>query len=876
MVESVVEPGCVECASRPKFAGIYSTVDGMKLESMESDGSCSMEEMEFNWEEYLDETGAIAAPPTAFEHVENGLQSGFTPGMALEVLSGHEPGVYWVATVVTTCGELLLLRYAGYGQDRHADFWCHVLTSELHPVGWSAQHGLPLRPPRALQERHGDWGNFLVQTLTGARAAPARLLEGPQRGKELMHWVVPGCWLELQDAHVGLHAWPVRVEENIGGRLRLRYCGLGPAEARHDQWLFFLMPRIRPLGWGCVARCSLEPPSSVRSLKLEQHWRQALGQVYEDQPSLLPSEVFKDQPEIRSNSFGVGMKLEAVHPAFPFGISPATVTKVFNDKFFLVEMDDLRQEKTSWNFVCHVDSPGILPVHWCLHNGVHVSPPQGYSSHDFDWAEYLKNCGTEAAADYCFRQTPVNHDFQEGMKLEAVNPLSPSDICVATITHIRKQLLWLHLEGAKSPGPDCIVPVDSMDIFPVGWCDSNGFPLKKPQKSILTSQKKIAVVQPEKQLSVPLSAHDGSKSMDLTLLSSETGLGAARYTCPTIYFNHRCFSGPYLNKGRIAELPQSVGPGNCLLVLHEVLSLLINAAYKPSRVLRELQLKGQPQWGGREETIKAKYQGKSYRATVELVRNAEQVTEFCRRTCERLECCPNLFGPAMVTTECPENCSILTKTKYTHYYGKKRNRRVGRPPGSSSSSRDAARKRKKRRSCFVQKKKRVGGTTADTPSESPQNSVAGDDEDEDYDDEEEESISEGYSPSSADGCPSTPEVPTPPIPDKKRLRVPPLRLRASPPALPRPLALNRAKRKRKVRAFSSDEEEQEVQKQMEHKVEEKALVPKEAPTKKAEKADTLKLDSDPLQWSVADVVRFIRSTDCAPLSNIFHEQACLL
>lgn len=43
-----------------------------------------------------------------------------------------------------------------------------------------------------------------------------------------------------------------------------------------------------------------------------------------------------------------------------------------------------------------------------------------------------------------------------------------------------------------------------------------------------------------------------------------------RYCCPQLYINHRCFSGPYLNKGRIAELPQSVGPGKCVLVLKEV------------------------------------------------------------------------------------------------------------------------------------------------------------------------------------------------------------------------------------------------------------------------------------------------------------------
>jgi len=36
-------------------------------------------------------------------------------------------------------------------------------------------------------------------------------------------------------------------------------------------------------------------------------------------------------------------------------------------------------------------------------------------------------------------------------------------------------------------------------------------------------------------------------------------------------------------------LPQSVGPGPVSLVMREVLSMLINVAYKSSRVLRELQ-----------------------------------------------------------------------------------------------------------------------------------------------------------------------------------------------------------------------------------------------------------------------------------------------
>lgn len=33
------------------------------------------------------------------------------------------------------------------------------------------------------------------------------------------------------------------------------------------------------------------------------------------------------------------------------------------------------------------------------------------------------------------------------MKLEAVNPLLPEEVCVATITAVRGSYLWLQLEG---------------------------------------------------------------------------------------------------------------------------------------------------------------------------------------------------------------------------------------------------------------------------------------------------------------------------------------------------------------------------------------------------------------------------------------------
>lgn len=38
------------------------------------------------------------------------------------------------------------------------------------------------------------------------------------------------------------------------------------------------------------------------------------------------------------------------------------------------------------------------------------------------------------------------------MKLEAVNPLSPENIHVATVTRVKGQYLWLSLEGEMGGG----------------------------------------------------------------------------------------------------------------------------------------------------------------------------------------------------------------------------------------------------------------------------------------------------------------------------------------------------------------------------------------------------------------------------------------
>ena len=76
--------------------------------------------------------------------------------------------------------------------------------------------------------------------------------------------------------------------------------------------------------------------------------------------------------------------------------------QVYNDFYFQVTLDDLSPDTKPRFVVCHAHSPGILPVQWCLKHGVTLERPPGFRGHDFDWADYLKQSGTEAATDACF------------------------------------------------------------------------------------------------------------------------------------------------------------------------------------------------------------------------------------------------------------------------------------------------------------------------------------------------------------------------------------------------------------------------------------------------------------------------------------------
>lgn len=46
-------------------------------------------------------------------------------------------------------------------------------------------------------------------------------------------------------------------------------------------------------------------------------------------------------------------------------------------------------------------------------------------------------------------QTSFSRGFTKNMKLEAVNPRNPGEVCVASVVCVKGRLMWLHLEGTS-------------------------------------------------------------------------------------------------------------------------------------------------------------------------------------------------------------------------------------------------------------------------------------------------------------------------------------------------------------------------------------------------------------------------------------------
>ena len=517
------------------------------------------------------------------------------------------------------------LKYIGQ-EDSSKELWADPSSIEIRPVGYCLEHKLLLEPPHDLV-RNLDSQKVIESVIKEHRVidCDVSLLSPVQQMK-------PGLKLELEDVNESRTVWIVTVKCNVGGRLLVRYAlpsSVSTSTEDAEVWIFCLSPRLHSVGWASKhPMWTYMPPKKLRSLCNEE-WSDLALRIQNETSSHAPLTF---QRELATHSFVVGTRVSVLALSEPTNLRAATVVDVVDNHRFTVLFDPPFQEGT---LCCFAGDGCVLPLDEVVDGKIEqpeIDPTEG--------------------------ARPSDLGFECATALEVVNPWKSNDICVGTITAFHGNLLKIHLEVLQedtTPLPDILLPCTSFELFPVGWCESHGYLLRGPPK--------VPASEPAEQLQ--------SEVVATFAADAETEIPAAgvSYWCPKIYFNFRCFSGPLLSKLRIAALPRSVGPGPILLVLKEVLSLLINGAYKPGSVLKQLQ--GEPgaplPKGTQLEPLKAKYKQTTYRGSIPIASTAADVSDYCKWVCEKLQCCTCLFGPDLVGDPCPRRCTAtMVKVHWQH------------------------------------------------------------------------------------------------------------------------------------------------------------------------------------------------------------------
>jgi len=271
--------------------------------------------------------------------------------------------------------------------------------------------------------------------------------------------------------------------------------------------------------------------------------------------------------------------------------------------------------------------------------------------------------------------------FESGQYVEYLVDKNSTKFNVAKVVQVNEHILSLKVFCDSGESRCVLVSAASIDIFPVGWSQTNSIHINVPPsltKFLHPEQQEISV--PEDNLQ--------KKDNNNTEKTEHVKSVLKGYWCPPIYFNHQCYSASFLRKQRLEALPQYIGPGPVRLVMREVLSRLVGSSFKSGAVLKKLEVSENRRPDFWLETMKGKSRVLLLEGQVEVPSRAEQITEFCREVCQKLECCPYLFGPVRVGGECPSACQtrpkhqflLETSKSYKHKgrrgAGKKRSRKM--------------------------------------------------------------------------------------------------------------------------------------------------------------------------------------------------------
>ncbi|KAB1262482.1 Lethalmalignant brain tumor-like protein 1 [Camelus dromedarius] len=276
-----------------------------------------------------------------------------------------------------------------------------------------------------------SWDSYLEEQK--AITAPVSLFKDYQAVTHNKNGFRLGMKLEGIDPQHPSMYFILTVAEVCGYRLRLHFDGYSEC---HDFWINANSPDIHPAGWFEKTGHKLQPPKGYK--EEEFSWSQYLRST---RAQAAPKHLFVSQSHTR----GEGPTGQAM------GLKGKLVSPV----------------------------PSLLPTAEILSS---AHDPRGTCSSSFasgSWASPSWPGPGRGSRASC-PQSPPPLGFQVGMKLEAVDRMNPSLICVASVTDVVDGRFLVHFDNWDDTYDYWCDP-SSPYIHPVGWCQKQGKPLTPPQ-----------------------------------------------------------------------------------------------------------------------------------------------------------------------------------------------------------------------------------------------------------------------------------------------------------------------------------------------------------------------------------------------------------
>lgn len=258
----------------------------------------------------------------------------------------------------------------------------------------------------------------------------------------------------------------------------MRYEGFG-MNCSKDFWVSLCSAQVHPVGWCATRGKPLIPPKTIEDKYND--WKEFLVKRLTGARTL-PSNFCSKVADSLKCRFNCGLYLEVVDKNRISQVKVAMVHKIIGKRLHVRYYDSPPEDNGFW---CHEDSPLIHPVGWARKVGHTLDAPLDYLEriNEGIWDE-------DDATDDLFLASQtgsaeIRNGFCEGMKLEAIDPLNLSSICVATVMDVlRYGYIMIRIDSydVDATGADWFCyHISSPCIFPAGFCASNNIPLTPPK-----------------------------------------------------------------------------------------------------------------------------------------------------------------------------------------------------------------------------------------------------------------------------------------------------------------------------------------------------------------------------------------------------------